>query len=120
MDDVIDPCRAWIEAALEHGGNTHTFEDVKQGILEGRMQLWPAEDGCCVTEIVVYPRKKVLSGFLAGGDLSRVIDMIPDIEAWAVAHGCAAAEITGRRGWVRAFGPIGYREAATNIRKELA
>ena len=31
---------------LEYGGDTHDYEHVAYGILEGAMQLWPAEDGC--------------------------------------------------------------------------
>lgn len=116
---MIDDCRAWIEAALAYSGGTHTFEDVADGIRSGRMQLWPAEDGCCVTEIVVYPRKKVLNGFLAGGDMARIVDMIPDIEAWAAAQGCSGVELTGRRGWTRVFAPMGFVEAATVLRKEI-
>ncbi|MFN7002184.1 MAG: hypothetical protein ACK4NW_01995 [Roseinatronobacter sp.] len=116
---MIDACRDWIEAALAYSGGTHTFEDVAEGIASGRMQLWPAPDGCIVTEIVAYPRKKVCNGFLAGGDMARLLDMIPAIEAWAAAQGCASTELTGRRGWVRVFAPMGYQEAATTLRKEI-
>ena len=67
MKDVsknpIERCRPWIEAALEYSGGTHTFEDISEGIQDGRMQLWPATRGCIVTEIVVYPRKKYLNVF---------------------------------------------------------
>ena len=54
----------WIEAALEYSGGTHVYQDIVDAIGEGRMQLWLGERGCAVTEIVVFPRKKVLHVFL--------------------------------------------------------
>jgi hypothetical protein len=63
----VEKCKEWIEAALEYSGGTHTIEDVEDAIRSGRMQLWPAERACAVTEIVVYPRKTVLHVFLGGG-----------------------------------------------------
>jgi len=64
--DELHRCRDWIQAALAHGGHTHDFEDIVRAIYEGRMQLWAGERGCIVTEIVTYPRKKVLHVFLGG------------------------------------------------------
>ena len=59
----IARCREWIEAALEYGGDTHDYEHVAYGILEGAMQLWPAEDGCLVTELLQYPKKRYFTFF---------------------------------------------------------
>ena len=50
---MLERCRKWIEDALEYSGGTHTFDDVAQCILDGKLQLWPAERGCAVTEIVI-------------------------------------------------------------------
>ena len=60
--------KAWIESALKKGGNTHDFKDIVDGVMSGDFQLWMGSNGCAVTEIVVYPNKKVLHVFLAGGD----------------------------------------------------
>jgi hypothetical protein len=73
--NIIEHCRPWIEDALAYSGGTHTFEDVERRILESHLQLWPAERGCAVTEIVIYPRKKVLHVFLAGGEMDQIIDI---------------------------------------------
>lgn len=115
----LDRCRPWIEAALAYSGGTHVFEDVRDAILDGRMQLWPAPDGCLVTEIVVYPRKTVLNVFLGGGKLSRLIDMHDDVAAWAKAQGCDAATINGRRGWERVYASRGWKPVHTCLGKEL-
>lgn len=119
MMHVIERCQPWIEAALEYGNKTHTFQDVVEGIAEGRMQLWAAAEGCAVTEIVVYPRKKVLNIFLAGGKLDSLREMAPDMRRWAEAQGCASATLTGRRGWVRALAKDGWRELWTTLETEI-
>ena len=67
------------------------------------MQLWPAERGCLVTEIQVYPRKKVLNVFLGGGDMDQLLDMEAAAAAWGKAQGCTMATIQGRPGWERVF-----------------
>ena len=82
--DELERCRPWIEDALKYCGGTHHFDDIAAGVYAGRMQLWPAPRGCIVTEIVVYPRKRVLNLFLAGGELDQIVDMNNDITAWAV------------------------------------
>jgi hypothetical protein len=92
-------CRPWIEAGLEYSGGTHDFEDVVSGIYSGKMQLWPAPKGCIVTEIVVYPKKKVLHVFLGGGELEQILHMHNDVIEWAKAQGCEALTMTGRLGW---------------------
>jgi hypothetical protein len=117
--DELSRCKGWIEAALDYSGGTHTFEDIAAGIASGVMQLWPAPDGCLVTEIVVYPRKKVLNVFLGGGNLERLTDMHDDVAAWGVMQGCSAATINGRRGWERVYRKRGWHPLHLTLVKEL-
>ena len=69
LREEMERCREWIEAALEHGGGTHDFDDIYEAVSSGYMQFWPADDACAVTEVITYPKKKVLHIFLAGGTL---------------------------------------------------
>ena len=84
-----------------------------------RMQLWPAPRGCIVTEIVVYPRKKVLNLFLAGGELDQLVDMNNDITAWAMKNKCAAGTMSGRIGWKKVLEPLGWKQMYTTFQKEV-
>jgi len=59
MDNELERCKPWIEAALEYSGGTHDFSDIVEGLRKGVLQLWPTPKGCIVTEIVVYPKKRV-------------------------------------------------------------
>lgn len=115
----LERCRPWIEAALEYSGGTHVFDDIVQGILDGRMQLWPAPRGCIVTEIVVYPRKRVLNLFLAGGELDQILDMHDAVKAWAKEQDCEAAQLAGRLGWKRVLEPLGWKTQHVNFQKEI-
>lgn len=99
----VERCRPWIEAALQHSGGSHSFEDIQAGIASGVMQLWPAPKGCAVTEIVQFPQKRVLHIFLAGGEMAQLFDMIESAAAWGKVQGCAAITVAGREGWKRAL-----------------
>src|SRR6056297_2714470 len=93
--DELDRCRDWIEAALQHSGGTHDWYDIVFGVLQGKFQFWPKANGALVTEIITYPRKRVLNVFLRGGDLTELADMHGEVIEWAKAQGCTGATISG-------------------------
>ena len=109
MDNELERCKDWIEAALEYSGGTHDFEDVVRGVYSGTMQLWPTPKGCIVTEIVIYPKKKVLNVFLGGGELEQIMDMHIDVIEWAKTQGCSALTMTGRLGWKKPLAVHGWK-----------
>ncbi len=115
----LERCRQWIEDALAYCGGTHEWEDIEKGIMEGRMQLWPAPKGCIVTEIVVYPRKRVLNIFLAGGELDQILDMDTDVKAWAKEQNCTAAIMAGRIGWKKPLAPLDWKMLYASFIKEI-
>ena len=119
MDKELERCRDWIESALEYSGGTHDFIDVAEGIYKGTMQLWPTPRGCIVTEIVVYPRKKVLNVFLGGGELDQILEMHEDVIAWAKAQGCSALTMTGRFGWKKPLKAHGWEPLHASYVKEF-
>ena len=119
LPDELSRCREWIEAALGYGGGTHDFNDVVDAISTGHMQLWPADDGCLVTEIVKYPRKTVLHIFLAGGRMGQITDMHDDVIAWAKTQGCESLTLAGRKGWVKALAPYGWNQNLVVLEKRF-
>lgn len=100
--------RSQIEAALKHGGGTHTFEDVVQMLYEGRAQAWVNGDSIAITEIVYFPRKRALHCFLAGGNMREIIEMMPSAAQFGADHGCTDFTIAGRRGWQRVLRRYGW------------
>ncbi|QDP58291.1 MAG: hypothetical protein Unbinned8622contig1005_32 [Prokaryotic dsDNA virus sp.] len=119
LDAELERCRPWIEAALDRGGNTHLFEDVVSAVKAGTMQFWPADDACAVTEIVVYPRKKVLHIFLAGGNIETIVSMDESAVYFAKLNDCNAVTVAGRKGWQKVLEGRGYTPVLTSLGKDI-
>jgi hypothetical protein len=95
--------RQYIEAALEYADGAYTFDEVVAMVESGRLQYWPGPSSAVVTEILSYPRKKVLNFFLAGGNLPEIEAMYPGIHHWGRSQGCTHAAMFARPGWARSF-----------------
>jgi hypothetical protein len=115
----IAPHKARIEAALEHSGGTHTYEDIVRGIEDERFQLWPGVHATVVTEMIWFPQKKVIHCFLAAGDLAEIHAIRSWAEEWARRAGCASVTITGRPGWERVLASDGYTKQSVTLEKDL-
>jgi len=112
-------CRKWVEAALEYSGGTHDFKDICDGVLSGKMQLWAGDEGCAVTEIVVYPKRKVLHVFLAGGKMEQILDFEESAAEFAKLNGCNGMTLAGRKGWARVHRNRGWKEQFVTLSKEI-
>jgi len=115
----LNRCRPWIEAALKRSGHLNTWDEVVKGIRDGRMQLWPAERGCIVTEIVVYHHTKALHVFLAGGELDEILQMTENVKEWAKLQGCSFASFDGRFGWQKPLEKIGWKPHSITMHLEF-
>ena len=119
MHPEFERCRKHIEAALEYSGGTHDIIDIYEGLYKGTMQLWPAQKSCLVTEIIKYPKKKVLNVFLGGGDLTEILEMHESVINWAKEQGCTALNMTGRFGWKKPLAKHGWQPMHTSFVKEI-
>ena len=118
MDQLVF-CRNWIESALQYSGGTHSFQDIVDGVLCGHMQLWVGESGCAVTQISVYPKKKVLHVFLAAGDMDQIIDFQDSAIQFAKMNGCDSMTIAGRSGWKRVLDKHDWHEQFVVLEREI-
>lgn len=98
-----------IEAALKYSGGTHLFEDVAAAVAAGDMQLWANGDTVAITEVLMYPRKKVLHVFLGSGSREGLFEMIDGAWDWAQGIGCTAMTLAGRKGWLKLMGKHGFK-----------
>jgi len=119
LDEELARCRQWLQDALDHAGGTHSIEDIEDQIRKGLVQFWPGKRSACVTEIIIYPQRRVLHLFLAGGDLEEIREMETCATWYAERMGCSAMTICGRRGWAKALADKGYREYLTTIIKPI-
>lgn len=88
------------------------LEDILALTQSGDFQLWVVWDPASretlavfATQLTTYPSgwKTVRINLLAGEEMERWKHLIDGIEQWAIAEGCDAVEIVGRRGWGRVF-----------------
>jgi len=119
LDSELERCRPWLEAALALSGGTHLFQDVVECVKLGTMQFWNAPKGCAVTQILEYPRKKILHVFLAGGELDQVKGFVDSMAYFGKLNGCTSMTLAGRRGWVRALADLGWQETFTSMGVEI-
>lgn len=119
MRPNIHDYREMIEAALAYGGGTHTFDDVVDLVLSGRAQLWPGEAAVGVTEIVVYPRKRVLHCFLAAGEMDELLVMMDYAKQWGASQGCSGMTMSGRMGWQRVLNKHGWKPVLVTMETEF-
>jgi hypothetical protein len=103
-------CRPWIEAALHYCHETHTIEDIEDGLARNQYVLWPGRQSAVITEIWQYPQARFLHIPWAGGDLDELREMVKRLlRPYAYLMGCSRITITGRRGWERALKPDGWQ-----------
>lgn len=113
-------CKQYIKDALEYAQGTHSIEDIEEGIEKGQFQFWPGVNCAAITEVITYPRKRVLNFFLLGGDLDELLnDMEPVICEWAKFVGCQGVMGSGRKGFSKVLLKKGYFLGFTTMCKDL-
>jgi hypothetical protein len=113
-------CGPWLQAALDHSGDTHTLTDVEAMVRRRDARFWAGRQAAMVTLIEDEPRQRRFIIWLAGGELSELVnEMRPAAEVWARLRGCQRVLIVGRPGWERALAAEGYAPLARLIAKEL-
>lgn len=96
----------WVQEAADHHGR-FTAEDILAFVQNQEMQAWVVEvdgqlTGVCVTEVISYPRRRVVRlVIVAGRDFDRWSQLLDEIQEWARQLGCQSLEFFGRRGWER-------------------
>lgn len=111
MDDAL--MRARFQKALDLGSNVYELEDIAAAVKSGAMQTFSNEDAFVVTQIGVFPRKKVLNILLLAGELDAVLALQPEIEAFGRQHGCELMTAMGRPGWQKILPKLGWRHTAS-------
>ena len=107
VDMVWDDVAPLIEKALLHAEGELIPDDIKKHLDTSELRLWVALENkdviaAMVTEIVQYPRKKIVRVItLAGKDMSMWYDFLPMLEGYAIRSGCSSLEAWTRKGMTR-------------------
>ena len=125
MNEAVDRgavYRARLAEALERAGGLYELSDILERIDDGRMQAHVSRETIAVTEISVYPRRRVLTIILLAGDLSDGENLHEQVFAFARKVECDAIVAQGRYGWARLAKSHGWKTVSKNMvfRKEVS
>lgn len=96
-----------LNEALKHSEGELLSDDLLDHLDNEDLKMWIAlQDGdviaCMVTEIIEYPRKKIVRVItLAGRDMDLWYDFLPLVEGYAIRNDCSALEAWTRKGMTR-------------------
>lgn len=108
-----------IRVALKHGGETHTLQDVLDGLLEGKYQLFENDDGVCITEIMQAPQGRYLHCWIVAGRLPGVMQLQEAVERHALTNSCKFMSTAARPGWKSVLPQYGWKPSKIVFTKEL-
>ena len=114
--------RMKLAKALERAGGLYELSDILERIADGRMQAHVSRETIAVTEISVYPRRRILTIILLAGDLSDGENLHEQVFAFARKVECDAIVAQGRYGWARLAKSHGWKTVSKNMvfRKEVS
>ena len=100
--------------------------DLLHDLLTGKQHLWIITDdeeyiiGIVMTEVLHYPRKKILGiQYCSGERLNEWMDSTLEmLENWALDNECEAMELTGRKGWVKKLALQEWKQEFVVVRKD--
>ena len=108
-----------IERALRHSQDTHSWEDIRRGLLQGNYQIFQNDHGAVITEIVQAPNKRYLNCFIVVGRLPGVMSLQKIVTDHARDNGCEFMLATSRLGWRKVLPLYGWREDGVIFRKDV-
>lgn len=118
--DVIWPdIHDYMAGAAKYTYGRFEAEDIKENLKEKEQQLWIAFDnsikGAVITEIIQYPRIRVLSMHFTGGKELQTWKqpMLNILQSYAKDKGCEVIESMGRNGWSKVFKDDGFKPRLT-------
>lgn len=108
-----------LKEAIAYNQGEWDFEDMVEMLQSGRMLFWkiPDTETLAVTEFVKYPKKNRLRVVLLVGEFNEKV--VQFYEELVVKMGLDGIEVIGRKGWIRALRPYGYKEASTVLVKDF-
>jgi len=128
VDDVWPHVKAFIGWGVRLQPKLFSLESVRQELDSRVLALWIMIDdetgkpvAAATTRIIKYPKcSSVMIDWLGG---KRMNEWLPQFSAmmdrYAKDNGCTRIEGAGRKGWLRALAPYGYRQNVPMYVKEL-
>lgn len=94
------PYHKRLARALERMGGLYTVSDILGAIAAGRMQGFMEGDSWAVTQVIDFPRARMLEILVAVGDLTACRKLHDRIMNYARDNDIGIIQAYGRRGWI--------------------
>lgn len=108
-----------LKRALKAGGDTHTVDDILQEIIEGKKQSFAHGSTWAITQVLDFPRKRVLELFMVVGKGCELHLLEDQIIAYAKSINADFIRTYGRVGWRRRAKEMGWKHTHSVFIKEL-
>jgi hypothetical protein len=89
-----------IDAVLEKHGGFWTAADILDNLDKGTMQSFAKGSTWVITQVLEFPRKKVLDITFVYGNLQEARELESEVEEFARSVGAEMLKATGRKGWM--------------------
>lgn len=103
-----------LERCLAVQGGLYSLADILERIADGRMQSWVENNSWAITQISIYPAKRLLEIVAAIGDLKDCRILHGRVLAFAKAMDVDLVAAYGRRGWARDAERHGWKIKTTS------
>lgn len=125
IDEMWPYVSPFVVDALNYGFGEWDEFNIYDFLMDSDMQLWVVIKGnllkgVVITEVVRYPKKKVLRiALVSGSEIKNWKHYIDALESWGASINCTAIEGWGRKGWEKMVKDIGFTSSRVVLCKEI-
>lgn len=112
---TIHPYHRHLARALDRWGGVYTVSDILAAISEGKMQSFTEGDSWAITQVVQFPRARMLEILLVLGDLEACRKLHDRVLQYARDNDISLIQAYGRRGWINDAERRGWRVKTTSF-----
>ena len=110
---------AQIAMALHAAGDLLSLDDLRALAIARRVQWW-GDEGCAIaTEVLSYPRRRILNCFMAAGDIAGILDLQDQVLDFARGQDCTHMVAHGRPAWGRIGRAYGWAPHSIQYVREV-
>ena len=111
---VHHPYARKLARLLERMGDVFTVSDILAAIAEGKMQSFAEGDSWAITQVIQFPRARMLEILVAIGDLDECRILHDRILQYAKDNDISLIQAYGRRGWLGDARSHGWKVRTTS------
>lgn len=112
---VPHPYLAKLDRVLDRMGGLYTAKDILDRVELGSMQMFSENDSIAITQISVYPQRRVLDIIAVVGGIGDLRVLHDRILEFASHVGVGVIQAYGRRGWLADAEKRGWKVKARSF-----